>query len=218
MRIRHFLALTMSAFLSHSLSAKEILVGVDFIPIKKMAVLFTPLVLTDPISAKLAFEYKLHRKFNLVIPVETKWMNYRWAIKLGGKLARVSQNIPEDWYRDSAQLKPGWNIDYSHIKVSSGLGIKYFPFSESMTNAFFIKTIAMAGGEKFNAFAADGIKEGVVLSHAFTLGYNWVKGNVFTFGFEAGEEWSYHTNPIDNLPRPFYGFSPMVQFSLGFTL
>ena len=204
--------------LAPSLSAKQIVVGVDFIPQRTVALVFTPLVLTDPISAKFALEYRMHPKFNLVFPVEAKWMDYRAAIKLASKILSLPSNAPEHWYRDGAMVKPGYNIDYSHMKLSGGLGIKYFPFSESMSNAFYIKTIAMAGVERFNAFGAEGQKDGAVFTHALTIGYNWVKGNVFTFGLEAGEEYSIHTNPIAKLPRPFLGFAPLLQFSLGFNI
>lgn len=216
--IMRVLTLMVALLLSQSVLSREIVIGVDFRPQKTMSFLLTPLVLTDLIAAKAAFEYRLHRKFNLVIPVEAKWMDYRLAIKLGAKIFNVEENVPEYWYRPQAAFRPGWNIDYSHLQISSGAGIKYFPFGESMQDAFFIKTLALVGIERFNAFAAEGQKDSLALTHALTFGYNWVKGDVFTLGFEFGEEWVYHTHAIAKMPRPFLGFSPLLQFSLGFNI
>lgn len=202
-----------SFFAAQSLFAKEIVVGVDLIPQKTMALLFTPIVIPDIVSVKAAFEYRLHRKVNLVIPVEAKWMNYRSLIR-----SFSGDNYPQHWYEPTQQIKPGWNIDYSHKKISTGAGIKVFPFGESMDSAFFIKTIFLIGAERFEAFSAEGVRDGAVLTNALTIGYNWVTANVFSWGFEIGEEFDYHTNPISKLPRPWYGFTPLFQISLGFTI
>lgn len=205
--------------LSQSLGAKEIVLGIEPILPKKMAFLLTPVVIPDLISAKFAFEYRLHRKFNLIIPLEGKWMDYRWAIKTGARLFNApQQDVPESWYQPNRAAKPGWNIDLLHYQFSSGLGVKYFPFSESMTNAFFIKTSLLAGFEHFNAYSAEGAQDSAVLTHVFTLGYNWVKKNRYTFGVELGEEYRYHTNGIKHMPIIIGGFAPLLQFSLGFTI
>lgn len=205
-------------FSSFQLCAREVVVGIEMKPQRKIAFMFTPVVLPDLISAKAAFEYRLHRKINLVIPIESKWMDYRWAIKMGGSLFGQRDDLPEYLYRPNAAVKPKWDIDYAHFKISSGAGIKYFPFSESMMDGFFLKTIFMAGVENFEAFHAEDKRISAVFTHAFTLGYTWVKGRNFALGFEVGEEWSMHTNPIDNLARPFAGFMPVLQFNLGFYL
>ncbi|MCA9507745.1 MAG: hypothetical protein KC505_04905 [Myxococcales bacterium] len=214
--IKKILALCLALFLSQGLFSKEIVVGVEFITPKEWAVMFTPLVLSDPISAKLAVEYRLHRKLNLVFPLEAKWMDYRWAIKGVGSLFSDA-DVPEYWYRPDAVIKPGWNFDYSQIHFSGGAGVKYFPFGESMNDAFFIKTTALIGMERLDAFGAEGIRDGLIFTHTLTLGYTWVK-DFFAFGFEVGEEWTYHTNPIAKMPRLFAGFSPVLQATLGFTL
>lgn len=211
-RIKRYTIFFLAVLSLHPLFAEEIIIGVEPIPQRTMAFIFTPLVLTDPVSAKAAFEYRLNPKFNLVIPVEAQWMNYRWAIKL------FSKKYPEELYKKDARIKPGWNINYSHFVVATGLGLKAFPFSESMTNAFFLKSTLLAGIERYNAFAAEGVKEGAVITFVLSMGYNWVKGNVFTFGGELGFEHTYHSNPIEKLPSLFNGFAPILQFSVGFLI
>lgn len=216
--MKHVILALLGFLTAHSLKAKEIVVGVDFIPQKTMAVIFTPLVIPDLVSLKAAFEYRLHPKVNLVIPLEAKYMNYRQLIKWFAKGSASGEDWPKDWYADHHQVRPRWNFDYSHFKISTGFGAKFFPFGESMQSAFFIKTLFLIGGERFNAFSAEGLREGLVLSHVFTIGYNWVVNNAFTWGFELGEEFDYHTNPINKLPRFWRGFSPVLQLSLGFTI
>ncbi len=216
--IKRIVTLIAALLLSQSVLAKQIVTGVDFIPQRNFSLQLTPLVLTDLISAKIALEYRLHSKFNLVFPLEAKWMDYRWAIKLGGQLLNIPENIPEYWYRPKAAIRPAWNIDYAHTHVSSGAGLKYFPFGESMQDAFYIKTLAMLGVSRFNAFSAEGERDSLTFTHVLTFGYNWVKGNVFTFGYEFGEEWTFYANPMDKMPRPFAGFTPILQFSLGFNI
>jgi hypothetical protein len=213
---RHLWALM--ALLSQSLLSKDIVVGVDFVPKREFAVLFTPVVVPDLLSAKAAFEYRLHDKVNLVIPVEAKWMDYRRTIKTVGGWFGAQNNIPESWYDDNSILRSGWNIDLMQLKISSGLGIKYFPFSQSMSNAFYLKTLAMAGYENIYAYDKEGNVDSLVLTGVLTAGYNWVKNNRFTFGFEAGAEYTYHTNPIEEMPILLEGFMPMLQFNLGFTI
>jgi hypothetical protein len=213
----------LALFMSQSVLAKEIIEGIEFKPKRGMAFHFVPIVLPDLFSAKLAFEYKLHKKMNLVVPIEAKWMDYAWAIQLGGKIARkfgakVSENIPQKWYEEDEKYRPGWNFNYSHFKISTGIGLKFFPFSESMQNAFFIKNIMLIGVERFEAFGAEGVVDGAVLTHALTVGYAWVKANSFTLGIEVGEEVSVHSNAMKDLPRPFFGFSPLLQFFLGFNI
>ncbi|OPZ22777.1 MAG: hypothetical protein BWZ03_00703 [bacterium ADurb.BinA186] len=145
-------------------------------------------------------------------------MDYRWVIGGFGRLFNVQQDIPAFWYRDNAAIKIGWNFDYSHIQFSQGFGVKYFPFGESMTSAFFIKTTALIGIESFNAYSAEGERDSLALSHNLTVGYNWVFFDALNLGFEAGEEYVFHTNPIDKMPRPFAGFSPVIQAFLGFNI
>jgi hypothetical protein len=204
--------------MSQSLLGKEIVVGIEPVPIKKTAFLFTPVVFPDLLSAKAAFEYRLHRKFNLVIPLEAKWMDYAWAIKTGAKIFNVSQDLPRVLYLPDRALRPGWNIDILQFKISTGVGAKWFPFSESMTNAFFIKTAVLAGFEHFNAYHAEGKQDSAVFTHVLTIGYNWVKRGRFTFGFEIGEEYVWHTNGIKHMPILVDGLVPLMQFSLGFTI
>lgn len=202
-----------------SLNSREIVVGVEPTSVKNMAVLFTPVVLPDLISAKASFEYRLHDKFNLVIPVEAKWMDYRRAIKMFAKLMQAPrQDVPEYWYRRDALVKPGWNINIFQFKISSGIGAKWFPFSQSMTNAFFVKGMFMVGYERLHAYNAEGRKDGAIFTEVASIGYNWVKRNRFTFGLEAGQEYSLHTNAINGLPIFLDGFLPFLQFSLGFTI
>ncbi len=215
---KYLVALVLAFLMSTEALSREIITGVEVIPKKSFAFVMTPLVLTDVLAVKLAVEYRLHRKLNLILPFEGKWMDYRWLIGWGGDLLQFPRELPQYWYRPNAAVKPGWNFDYSQINFSTGLGLKFFPFSESMQDGFFIKTLAMAGIERLNAFAAEGIKDGAVFTHVLSLGYTWVKGDIFTMGFEFGEEWTYHTNPIDKMPRLFAGFSPLLQFSLGFNL
>lgn len=205
-------------FLSQSLFAKEIVVGIEAVPLRTMALLVTPVVLPDLFSAKAAFEYRLHNKFNLVIPVEAKWMDYRWAIKTGAKLFGGRSDLPEAIYRPSNMLAPVWNLDFMQFKLSTGLGAKWFPFSESMTNAFFVKSSVLIGYEHFNAYAVEGKQDSAVITHVVTIGYNWVKRNRFTFGFEIGEEYVWHINGIKNLPILVTGLVPLLHLSLGFTL
>jgi len=219
MKMRQLIGMLVALVLSSSLLAEDIVVGVNFLPIRKIAVLFTPIVLPDLISVKAAFEYRLHQKFNLVIPLEAKWMDYRAAIKWAAKAFDAPrQDVPESWYGEDVAIRPLWNIDFSQFKLSTGLGAKWFPFSESMTNAFFLKSTLMVGIERFNAFGAEGIKDDAVFTHVFTLGYNWVKRNGFTLGFELGEEYTWHTSPIKGLPILISGFMPIFQLSLGFTI
>lgn len=218
MGMRQFFVVFVAVLLCQSLAAREILVGMEMRPVKKMAVIFTPIVIPDLISVKAAFEVRVHRKFNVIIPVEAKWMDYRRAIKLFGSMAGKN-DIPEKWYGDDEQVKPQWNIDMFQFKISSGLGVKWFPFSESMTNAFFVKTSMLAGYERLFAYSAEGRRDSAVFTHVATLGYNWVKRNRFTFGFEIGEEYTWHTNPIDKMPTIFIsGLMPIFQLSLGFTI
>lgn len=219
MRMRQFFLVVVAILVSTAALSKEIIIGVEPIKQKKIAMLFTPIVLPDLLSAKAAFEYRLHKKFNLVVPVEAKWMDYRRAIKFAvSAFGGQDTTIPESLYAPDQSLKIGWNIDFFQFKLSSGLGVKYFPFSESMTNAFFLKTLFMAGYERFNAYSAEGRKESAVLTHVVTIGYNWVKLNRFTFGFEVGEEYTWHTNPIKNIPMLISGFMPLFHLSLGFTI
>lgn len=226
MGMRRFFLVLMAFMLSHSLLSKEIVVGVERLPERKLAVILTPIVLPDLISAKAAFEYRLHRKFSLVIPVEAKWMDYRAAIKLGARVFNAPrQDVPEAWYEEDARVRPMWNINFAQFKLSTGIGAKWFPFSESMTSGFFVKSTAMVGFERFNDYNADLIKDSAVITSVVTIGYNWVKRNGFTFGFEVGEEYTWHTNPIEGLPplknglpMLISGFMPLFHLSLGFTI
>lgn len=210
--IKQIVVFLMAALTLNSLFAEEIIVGVEEIPQRHIAVLFTPVVIPDLISAKMAVEYRLNPKFNLVFPLEAQWMDYRWVMRL------FDDDFPESLYGAKKKIRPGWNIDFSHWKVQAGLGLKAFPFSQSMTNAFFVKSTLLAGVERFNAFSSEGVKDGALITFVLSLGYNWVKGNIFTFGVEGGLEHNYHTNPIDKFPNPFAGFTPFMQFSLGFLI
>lgn len=216
MKMRQLL-LIFIAMLSYTLFSKEIVIGPELVPKKTMAFLVTPVVIPDLISAKIGIEYRLHDKFNLIIPVEAKWMDYRRAIKFFGENAG-QENLPEAWYKPDAQIKPLWNFNIYQLKISSGVGVKWFPFSESMTNAFFVKGMFLAGYERLNAYGVDGKKEGAIFTEVASIGYNWVKKNRFTFGFELGQEYSWHTNPIKKMPIVVDGFLPFMQFSLGFTI
>lgn len=203
---------------SLSLSAREIVVGIEPVPVKNIAIMFTPIVLPDLITVKAAFEYRLHRKFNLVLPIEAKWMDYRRVISYFSELGGMEGNLPQDWYKPDSQLKLGWNIDIYQLKISSGIGTKWFPFSEAMSNAFFVKAMFLAGFERLHAYAAEGRKDGAVFTEVFSVGYSWVKKNRFTFGCEIGQEYTLHTNPIEKMPILLDGFMPFMQFSVGFTI
>lgn len=209
---KRYMIFCLAALSLSSLHAEEIVIGVEEIPQRNVAVLFTPIVIPDLISAKMAVEYRLNPKFNLVFPLEAQWMDNRWAIRLFDK------KFPDSLYGSARKIKPGWNIDFSHWKVQTGLGLKAFPFSQSMTNAFFLKTTLLAGVERFNAFSAEGVKDGALITLVLSLGYNRVRGNVFTYGVEGGIEHNYHTNVIDKFPSPLAGFTPFIQFSLGFLI
>lgn len=219
MTVRLVLLMLMASIVDSSLHAREIVLGIEPVPIKKMALMFTPIVLPDLISAKAAFEYRLSNKFNLVLPIEAKWMDYRKGIKFFAKTFKAErQDLPEFLYREDARVKPLWNIDMAQFKISTGIGAKYFPFSESMTNAFFVKSLILGGFERFNAYQVEGLQNSAVFTHVFTVGYSWVKLNRFTFGFEIGEEYTLHTNPIKGLPILIDGMMPIFQMSLGFTI
>lgn len=200
-------------------NAIQYVTGIENVVVPKFHFNFTPVVVPDLISAKLAIEYRLHRKFNLVVPIEAKWMDYHQAIKWGAKILKKPGDYPERWYKENRKLKPGFDIDIAHHKVSTGIGAKWFPFSESMKNAFFVKTTGMVGAERFFAYKTSKVQDSLVLTHSVTIGYTWVKRSGFTMGVEAGEEFVWHSHPIEKLPRLFMsGFLPVIQFSLGFTL
>lgn len=219
MGMKRIAVMLVLAQVSLSLFGREIVVDVEPVPIKKMAVLFTPIVLPDLISAKAAFEYRINNKFNLVLPLEAKWMDYRRAIRMVAKMLNTAdQNVPATWYKSEGALKPGWNIDIFQFKISSGIGAKWFPFSESMTNAFFVKGLFLAGFERLHAYGKEGQKDGAVFTEVLSIGYNWVKRNRFSIGFEAGQEYSLHTNAVKGMPILLDGFLPFLQFSLGFTI
>ncbi len=219
MGMRRYIWSLMFLIFCQTLFSKEIVVGIEQLPQRHMALLFTPIVLPDLVSFKAAFEYRLHPKFNLVVPLEGKYMNYRSAIKYALKSAKQPyENFPEVLYEKDNLERPLWNINFSQFKLSSGIGAKWFPFSEAMTNAFFIKSSLMIGFEVFNAFQAEGEKNGAVVTHVVSIGYNWVKRNGFTLGIEAGEEYTWHINAIKGLPVFINGFMPILQFSLGFAI
>ena len=216
MRPRQILLFFIASLLSYSLSAREIVVGVETIPKRNAAFIFTPVVLPDLFSAKVAFEYRIFSKFNLVIPIEAKWMDYRWATRLFDS----TNEYPEMLRTNDNLLSLGWDIDFSQLKVSSGLGVKFFPFSESMVSSFYLKTLFMVGAERFFDYREKGgRKDSAVFTHVLTAGYSWVLGSGFIIGGEFGEEFIYHTNPIKNLPGLIIsGFNPIMQFNLGFTI
>jgi hypothetical protein len=219
MGIRQIVVAVLLLLSCPSLMSREIVEGMELVADKKMAFLFTPIVLPDLLSVKLAFERSFHPKFNWILPVEAKWMDYRRVIKFGAQLFNApDKNIPESWYGEKSQMKSGWNIDIYHFKISSGLGLKWFPFSQAMTNAFFVKAMMMAGYERLVAYGADGLKEGAIFTQVGSVGYTWVKRRWFTFGVEVGEEYSFHTNPIEHMPILLDGLLPFLQFSLGFTI
>ncbi len=211
MQVKRFWVL-LAFLLSSTLLAKDIVVGVDYVPKRQFALIFTPVVLPDLISAKAAFEVRLHDKINLIIPVESKWMDYRGLVN-----AFAGDGALQSYYQNPS-MKLKWNFDIMQFKIASGLGVKYFPFSESMTNAFFIKTLGMVGFEYFNVYEAEKEINSAVLTGVLTTGYNWVKNNRFTFGLEAGVEYNWHTNAFKDIPALVSGFLPILQFSLGFTI
>src|SRR5580704_7339822 len=86
MGIRQFFLILMAMLLNLTAMSEEIVRGVERVPERQMAMLFVPIVIPDLISVKAAFEYRLHPKLNLVVPLEAKWMDYRRAIRLGAKL------------------------------------------------------------------------------------------------------------------------------------
>lgn len=205
-------------FLPSHIFGKAIIMGVNERPKRDMVINLTPVVLPDLLTFKAAFEYRIHRKFHLLFPVEMKWMDYRSVINWGARFFNVKNgsSMPGSWY-DNTYVK-SYNIDISHFKISTGLGIKFFPLSESMSNAFFAKTSFLAGIERFNAYSAEGIKNGAVFTHVLTLGYTWHNLNGVQLSIEAGEEYTWHTNPIEFIPVLLSGFMPVLQFSLGFSL
>lgn len=205
-------------FLGSSAISKEIVVGIERRPIKKIAIMLTPVVIPDLLSLKTALEYSPYKKISIIWPIEAKWMDYRWAIKTGTKFFNGPKDIPEKYYQPQGQFRPLWNIDFSQIKVLSGLGIKYFPFSQANKNAFFIKTNFLAGLERFNAYSAEGVKDSAVFAHVLSFGYTWVWDGGFMLGAEIGEEYIWHTNPIKGLPDIFFqGLNPIIHLNMGLT-
>lgn len=216
--IRFGFLILLCCFIGINTVATQFVVGIENVVVPRIHFNFTPVVLPDLISAKLAVEYRMHRKLNLVVPFEAKWMDYHDAIKLGARIFNKKGDYPESWYKENRRLKPGFDVDIAHHKVSTGIGVKWFPFSESMKNAFFIKTIGMIGFERFFSYKTETVQNSAVLTHAVTFGYSWFKRSGFTMSVEAGEEFVWHTHPLPKLPHLFLsGFLPMVQFSLGFT-
>lgn len=209
---KHYVIFILVTLSFYSLHADEIIIGVEEIPKRKVAVFFSPIVIPDLISAKMAVEYRLNPKFNLILPVTAKWMNYRWAIRL------FDEEFPNSFYGKDLNIRPGYNLDYSQFLLQMGFGLKAFPFSTSMTNAFFIKSALLIGVERFNAFSAEGVKDSAVITMEWGLGCSWVKGNILTFGIESGLEHTSHITPIEKYPSLLNGFMPFLQFSLGFLL
>ncbi len=208
---------------NYSLFADEVVVGVELKPINTMSLLFTPVVIPDLLSAKMAFEYKLHRKLNLVIPLEAKWMDYGGLFRLIGKTFNIEKEMdPQEWYSGKYGFKPLWDIDISQIKVSSGVGIKYFPFSGSMQDGFFLKTAALIGMERFYLYKSKTNQDSAVLTGNLSSGYTFVTYFNLAFGGEVGVDYIYHTNPPKTLPKyvtPVFflsGFSPFIQGHIGF--
>lgn len=175
-----------------------------------MAIILMPVVMPDIFSAKVAFEYRLSKTLNLVIPLEAKWMNYRWALQIFNK------NFPEVVYKRENQIKPIWNFDYSQILIQTGIGLKGFPLGESMSSAFFMKSGLLFGIERFNAFSGEGVNYSAIITLVWSAGYSWVMGKIFSLGLEAGMDYSFHLNPIKNYPSLFDGFAPFLQITTGF--
>lgn len=214
---RHFW-LALAFFAGQSLIAKDIVVGIEHVPKRNYAVLFSPVVLPDLFSAKAAFEYRVHDKFNLVFPVEAKWMDYKKAIDLIGRWSDAPPNMLDMIQNENNKARLAWKFDFLQFKISAGVGAKYFPFSQAMTDAFFIKSLAMAGYEHFYSYGEKEKVDDAVFTGVLTLGYMWVYNSGFAFGFEGGGEYTWHTNPIKGLPMLINGFMPILQFSLGFTI
>lgn len=207
-----FLMFFLCCCASNYIFSEEILADVELRPAKKMSFLFAPVVVPDLLSAKAYFEYKLSRKFNIVVPIEAKWMDYVLPLKFLGLDKKV-----QDFYSTS-DLKPLWDINFSQLKISTGLGAKWFPFSESMTNNFFVKASTLIGFENFYSYLQEKSQQSAVITLNLGLGYTWIKLNGFSFGFESGFDYILHTNPIKNIPTVMIaGFSPYLQGTIGLT-
>lgn len=210
-----FLFLLLFSWVSFS---DEILLDIQARPIRKFAVVFSPIVVPDLISAKMAFEFKIHRKFNFIWPIEAKWMDYRWAIESVSSAIGKDKQEYRKLYDPNKSINLGWNIDFYQMKVSSGIGLKWIPFSEAMTSGFFLKTAFLLGIERFNAFAAEGIKDGAVFTHNLSLGYSFISMGGFLWGLELGGSYVWHTNPIRDLPPMIRGFVPFLHINMGFAI
>lgn len=178
----------------------------DLKPEQTMAVLFTPVVIPDIISFKAAFEYRLHKNFNLVVPLEFKYMNYDWIF---GSLIDE-----EELAKQPVRLR--WSHDLRQLKLSSGIGLKWIPFTSSMASGFFVKSLIMGGYE----FQRDSRQQstGAVFTHALLVGYTWIMKGRFLMAVEGGEEYTWHTDPIRGFPDLLLnGLMPVLHLSLGFT-
>lgn len=215
---RRFWVMVAVFLLSQSLLAKDIVVGVELVPKRNHALVFTPIVLPDLFSAKMAYEYRVHDHVNLVFPLEAKWMDYGGAIEMIGGWAGKPAGFLKKFYDEDELFTIGWNFNFSQLKISSGIGVKYFPLSDSMSSAFFINSFFMVGYEHFYDYNAEKPSDSAVFTGVLTFGYRWVMGNRFMLGFEGGGEYTWHTNPIEVLPVLINGFMPILQFSLGFTI
>lgn len=205
----YFLGLLL--FMSFSLLGQDATME-DIKPKRTMAVLFTPIVIPDLISAKAAFEYRLHKNFNLVVPLEFKMMNYRtfFNVLLGEDNAVAKLN------KEGEPIRLLWSFDLKQVKISTGVGVKWIPFTSSMASGFFVKSTMLGGYERLEDSRDK--SNGVVFTHVISVGYTWVMKDRFTLGIEGGEEYTWHLNAIQGLPGLLLdGFMPIAQFSLGFT-
>src|SRR5580658_6004075 len=98
--------------LGQSLVAKDIVVGVEFVPERQFALLFTPIILPDLFSAKAAFEFRLHDKINLIVPLETKYMDYGSAIRTVGKWAEAKGDFLAELNNPKNLWGLAWNFDF----------------------------------------------------------------------------------------------------------
>lgn len=214
--------LLLSVFFTSVLFADEVVIGIHPKPIPKKSLFITPIVIPDFISAKAAFEYKVHKKLNIVIPLEAKWANYGLLFSKIAELANSEEVRPENWYSGKYGFKPGWDINISQLKISTGVGVKYIPFSDGFdSEGFYLKTASILGFEHFYLYNHKKSHDNLVLTHNLSTGYSFFTDFGLIFGPELGLDYVWHIQGPKNLPRyvnPILfisGFVPFLQFNLG---
>lgn len=214
--------LLLSCFFTATLFADEVVIGIHPRPIPKKSLFITPFVVPDLISAKASFEYKVHKKLNLIIPLEAKWANYGFLFSKIAQWTGSEEVRPENWYSGEYGFKPGWDINISQLKISTGLGLKYLPFSDGFdSEGFYLKTSTMLGFEHFYLYNLKKSHDNLVVTESLSLGYSFMTDFGLIFGPEMGCDYVWHIQGPKNLPRYINpvlfisGFVPFLQANIG---